>query len=79
MKQKREEKLDEFKFNYQLDDRVQTSDKYFMAHNLDEAVKMFEYVCEKRRLNAHVTKIEKWNRWNNTRRSVRDNPTPDHN
>jgi hypothetical protein len=34
-----------------------------MAHDLDEASEMFEYACTKRHLHAHLTKVEKWNRW----------------
>ena len=45
---------------------IGTSDKYFLAHDLDEASEMFEYACTKRKLDAHVTRVEKWNRWKST-------------
>ena len=40
------------------------SDKYFMAHDIDEAKEMFEYACCKRHLHPYLDRIEKWNRWN---------------
>ena len=55
--------LEEFKFHYRNSDSIGLSDKYFMAHDLDEAIGMFDYVCNKRHLDTEVTEIYKWNRW----------------
>ena len=55
--------LQEFKFHYRNSDSVALSDKYFMAHDLNEAISMFDYVCNKRHLDTEVTEIYKWNRW----------------
>lgn len=63
MKSKRENDLNEFKFHYHLDNAVGSSDKYFLAHDLDEAIEMFDYACCKRHLHLHLDKVEKWNRW----------------
>ena len=43
MKKRKETPLDEFKFHYEIGNSVGTSDKYFLAHDLDEASEMFEY------------------------------------
>lgn len=64
MKTNREPVLEEFKFHYHFEDSVGCSDKYFMAHDIDEAKEMFEYACCKRHLHPHLDKVEKWNRWN---------------
>ena len=66
MKSNREPVLEEFKFHYHFENTVGSSDKYFMAHDLAEARKMFEYACCKRHLNPHLDRIEKWNRWKDT-------------
>ena len=63
MKKEREEPVQEYKFHYHFGDAVGSSDKYFLAHDLDEAKEMFEYSCEKRTVRPEVTKIEQWNRW----------------
>ena len=63
MKTNREPDLEEFKFHYHFEDTVGFSDKYFMAHNLDEAKEMFEHACCKRHLNPHLDGVEQWNRW----------------
>ena len=63
MKPARDNDLVEFKFHYHLNNTVGSSDKYFMAHNLDEARQMFEYACCKRHLHLHLDRVEKWNRW----------------
>tara|TARA_B100001093_G_scaffold432760_1_gene429420 strand:- start:526 stop:885 length:360 start_codon:yes stop_codon:yes gene_type:complete len=55
--------LEEFKFHYRNSDSIGLSDKYFMAHDLDEAIGMFDYICNKRHLDTQVTEIYKWNRW----------------
>ena len=64
MKKKWEEPVQEYRFHYHFGNAVGSSDKYFMAHDLEEAKEMFEYSCEKRHLQPEVTKIEQWNRWN---------------
>ena len=66
MKENKETALQEFKFHYDVGGSVGSSDKYFMAHDLSEASEMFEYACMKRKLEAHITRVEKWNRWNST-------------
>ena len=48
----RETPLDEFKFHYEIGNSIGTSDKYFLAHDLDEASEMFEYACTKRKLDV---------------------------
>ena len=63
MKKEREEPVQEYKFHYHFGDAVESSDKYFLAHDLDEAKEMFEYSCEKRTTQPEVTKVEQWNRW----------------
>ena len=63
IKKESEAPLEEFKFHYHLGNSVGSSDKYFMAHDLDEASEMFTYACSKRHLDPHLTKVEKWNRW----------------
>ena len=66
MKKEREVPLEEFKFHYEIANSIGASDKYFMAHDLDEASEMFEHACLKRNLDAQVTRVEKWNRWKST-------------
>ena len=63
MKAKKEPDLEEFKFHYHFDNTVGFSDKYFMAHDFNEAKEMFEYACIKRHLHPHLDRVEKWNRW----------------
>ena len=75
MNNKREVPLEEFKFHYHLGNAVESSDKYFMAHDLEEASEMFEYACSKRRLHPHITKVEKWNRWKRDWESIDSFPT----
>lgn len=55
--------IQEFKFVYLLNGSVVKSDKYFMAYDLDNAIDMFQYVCNKRKLEVEVTGVKKWNRW----------------
>ena len=52
MKKEREVPLEEFKFHYHLGNSVGSSDKYFMAHDLDEASEMFEYACVQKALTS---------------------------
>ncbi|MDG1326703.1 MAG: hypothetical protein P8P49_13140, partial [Opitutales bacterium] len=63
MKSNREPNLEEFKFHYHFENAVGFSDKYFLAHNIDEAKEMFDYACCKRHLHPHLDGVEKWNRW----------------
>ena len=74
MKEKREKPVQEYKFHYHLGDAVGSSDKYFMAHDLEEAKEMFEYSCQKRSLQPEVTKVEQWNRWNSTWEVIEGKP-----
>ena len=67
--------LEEFKFHYHLGNSVGSSDKYFMAHDLDEASEMFEYACTKRHLHPHLTKVERWNRWKKDWESIEPLPS----
>ena len=57
--------MEEFKFHYEIGDSVGSSDKYFMAHDLDEASNV-RVCCMKRKLGAHLTRVEKWNGTNST-------------
>ena len=66
MKNESEKPIQEYKFHYHFGDAVGSSDKYFLAHDLEEAKEMFEYSCQKRSLQPEVTKVEQWNRWNST-------------
>ena len=59
MMKKKESPLEEFKFHYHLGNSIGSSDKYFMAHDLDEASEMFVYACSKRHLHPHLTKSGK--------------------
>ena len=63
MKKEREEPMEEYKFHYHFGDAVGSSDKYFLAHDIDKAKEMFEYSFEKRSVQPEVTKVEQWNRW----------------
>ena len=74
MKVNREPPLEEFKFHYRFRGSVGASDKYFMAHDLNEASEMFEYACEKRNLDPQLTKIEKWNRWKRSWETIEHSP-----
>ena len=55
--------MEEFKFHYRNSDSIESSDKYFMARDLEEAISMFDYACNKRHLHTEVTEVYKWNRW----------------
>ena len=72
MKKEKEQPVQEYRFHYHFGDSVGSSDKYFMAHDLDEAKEMFDYACEKRRLHPQVTKVEQWNRWKSSWESIED-------
>jgi hypothetical protein len=63
MKKEMEEPMQEYKFNYCFGDAVGSSDKFFLAHDIDKAKEMFEYSFAKRTVQPEVTKIEQWNRW----------------
>ncbi|MEK9773479.1 MAG: hypothetical protein VW576_07915 [Opitutae bacterium] len=63
MKKEAKEDLFEYRFHYHLVDSVDSSDKYFLAHDIDEAKKMFEYACNKRASSAMLDRVDKWNRW----------------
>ena len=55
--------LFEFHFHYHIEDSACFSDKYFLAHDFEEAKEMFDYACSKRASSALLDKVEKWNRW----------------
>lgn len=55
--------LFEYRFHYHFENSVGFSDKYFLAHDFDEAKEMFDYACLKRETTALLDKVEKWNRW----------------
>ena len=55
--------LEEYKFVYELEGSLDLSTKYFMANHIEDAIKMFSFVCEKNDLNPVIHNIEKWNRW----------------
>ena len=55
--------MEEFKFHYRNSNSIESSDKYFLAHNMDEAMAMFDYACNKRHLDTKITEVYKWNRW----------------
>ena len=55
--------LFEYRFHYHFQDSTGFNDKYFMAHNYDEAREMFSYSCKKREVLPQVDRVEKWNRW----------------
>ena len=57
--------MDELRFLYNLGDATESSDKYFIARNLQEAAEMFEYACRRKHLQAQVSNVEQWNRWTN--------------
>ena len=59
----REPDLFEYKFKYHLADDYGVGQKYFLAHDRNEASRMFGYACRKNRLHPHAVKVEKWNRW----------------
>jgi len=63
MKKDPKSDLFEYRFHYQLVDAKGYSDKYFLAHDIDEAKRMFEYACSKRSHSAMLDKVEMWNRW----------------
>ena len=62
-KKESEQPLEEYKFHYRNSGCTELSDKFFMAHDLEEAIGMFDYACDKRHLDTEVTEVCKWNRW----------------
>ena len=59
----KEPELFEYKFHYHLEDDTGAGDKYFLAHDREEAAEMFCYACNKKRLDLHDVNVSKWNRW----------------
>ena len=59
----KETELFEYKFHYHLGDDLGSADKYFLAHDRNEASDMFCYACNKNRLDLHDVHISRWNRW----------------
>ena len=79
MKMKNKEtELFEYKFHYHLGDDLGAADKYFLAHDRNEASEMFCYACNKKRLNLHDVNISKWNRWKGTWEVLNSSPTCSH-
>ncbi|MFP6887927.1 MAG: hypothetical protein VB997_10205 [Opitutales bacterium] len=63
-KTKDSEELLEFKFEYQLNEDQSNGEKFYLAHNLREAVKDFRHTCRKRHLHPHHLHVSRWDRWN---------------
>ena len=63
LNRRKKDDLFEYKFHYHLDDDFGSADKYFVAHDRNEASEMFGYACEKRRLHPTGLHVSKWNRW----------------
>ncbi len=63
MRIEKKEILDEYRFLFYLGNTSIPSDRYFMAHDAHEAMRMFDYACTKRHIAPEVQKVEKWNRW----------------
>lgn len=59
----KEPDLFEYKFRYHVADNNGAGEKYFLAHDRNEATEMFGYACMKGRLHPHAVRVEKWNRW----------------
>ena len=55
--------MTEYKFIYVLENEELPSEKYFMAHDLDEANTEFQYVCDKQNIRTKKCSVERWNRW----------------
>ena len=41
------------------------SNKHFLAHSQQHALKMFRYACHRKSIEAEVVSIDFWNRWAN--------------
>jgi hypothetical protein len=63
MRVKTKEILDEYRFHFHLGGCATSSDRYFLAHDAEEAMRMFDYACSKRHIVPDVDRVEKWNRW----------------
>ncbi len=75
MKMKNKEtELFEYKFHYHLGNDLGSADKYFLAHDRNEASEMFCYACNKKRLNLHDVSISRWNRWKGIWETLNDSP-----
>ena len=74
MKKEKEPPMDEFRFHYHLGDATESSDKFFIARNFQEASDMFDYACRRKHLQTQVSKVEQWNRWANKWETV-ENPS----
>ncbi len=59
----KESDLFEYKFKYLISDDNGRGEKYFLAHDSNEATRMFGYACRKNHLHPHAVRVEKWNRW----------------
>ena len=74
MKNKETESLVYYHPSY-LGDDLGSADKYFLAHDRNEASEMFCYACNKRRLDLHDVNISKWNRWKGAWEVINSPPT----
>jgi hypothetical protein len=64
-----------YKFNYHLGDDLGSADKYFLAHDRNEASDMFCYACKKKRLDLHDVDISRWNRWKSAWEVLNSSPS----
>ena len=74
----KEAELFEYKFHYHLGDDLGAGDKYFLAHDRNEAAEMFCYACNKSRLDLNDTNISKWNRWKGKWEILNSSPSCSH-
>ncbi len=63
MKVDLKKELFEYRFHYHFENSIGFSDRYFLARDYNEALQMFQYACNKRRLAPELDKVEMWNRW----------------
>ncbi|MBU62203.1 MAG: hypothetical protein CMI26_06840 [Opitutae bacterium] len=71
----KDSELFEYKFHYHLGDDLGSADKYFLAHDRNEASDMFSYACKKKRLNLHDVHISRWNRWEGSWEALKITPS----
>ena len=74
----KESELFEYKFHYHLGDDLGAGDKYFLAHDRNEAAEMFCYACNKSRLDLNDINISKWNRWKGKWEILNSSPSCSH-
>jgi hypothetical protein len=74
-KNKKLEKLFEYKFQYHLDDDLGGAEKFYVAQTPREALQAFKHTCRKNHLHAHDLTISCWNRWSERWENLKDFPT----